>query len=39
MDTNRLINEIEKRNAEQMHYANVAAHDIDHQQNPFMQAQ
>lgn len=39
MDTNRLINEIEKRNAEQMQYANVAAQDIDHQQNPFMQAQ
>ena len=39
MDTQRLINEIEKRNAEQMQYANVAAQDIDHQQNPFMQAQ
>ena len=39
MDTNRLINEIEKRNAEQMQYANIAAQDIDHQQNPFMQAQ
>ena len=39
MDTNRLINEIEKRNAEQMQYANVAVQDIDHQQNPFMQAQ
>lgn len=39
MDTNRLINEIEKRNAEQMQYANIAAQDIDHEQNPFMQAQ
>jgi len=39
MDTQRLINEIEKRNAEQMQYANIAAQDIDHQQNPFMQAQ
>jgi hypothetical protein len=39
MDTNRLINEIEKRNAEQMQYANIAAQDIDHQQNPFMQTQ
>jgi hypothetical protein len=39
MDTQRLINEIEKRNAEQMQYANVAAQDIDHQQNPFMGAQ
>jgi len=39
MDTQRLIQEIEKRNAEQMQYANIAAQDIDHQQNPFMGAQ
>jgi hypothetical protein len=39
MDTQRLINEIEKRNAEQMQYANVAAQDIDQGQNPFMGAQ
>jgi hypothetical protein len=39
MDTQRLINEIEKRNAEQMQYANVAAQDIDQGENPFMQAQ
>ena len=39
MDTQRLINEIEKRNAEQMQYANAAAMDIDQGENPFMQAQ
>jgi hypothetical protein len=39
MDTNRLINEIEKRNAEQFKFANAAAMDIDQGENPFMQAQ
>jgi hypothetical protein len=38
MDTQRLIQEIEKRNAEQMRYANIAATDIDQEQNPFMGA-
>jgi len=37
MDTQRLIQEIEKRNAEQMQYANVAATDIDDGQSPFAQ--
>ena len=36
MDTNRLVQEIEKRNAEQMAYAQVAAQDIDQGQNPLM---
>jgi hypothetical protein len=39
MDTQRLINEIEKRNAEQFKFANAAAMDIDQGENPFMQAQ
>jgi len=39
MDTQRLINEIEKRNLEQNQYATIAAQDIDHQENPFMGAQ
>lgn len=39
MDTQRLINEIEKRNAEQYKYAGAAAQDIDQGQNPFMGAQ
>lgn len=36
MDTGRLMAEIEKRNAEQMNYASVAATDIDQGQNPLM---
>lgn len=36
MDTNRLVQEIEKRNAEQMAYAQIAAQDIDDGQNPLM---
>lgn len=36
MDTNRLVQEIEKRNAEQMAYAQLAAQDIDQGQNPLM---
>lgn len=36
MDTNRLVQEIEKRNAEQMAYAQIAAQDIDQGQNPLM---
>jgi hypothetical protein len=39
MDTQRLIQEIDRRNAEQAQYATIAAQDIDHQENPFMQAQ
>ena len=39
MDTQRLIQEIEKRNAEQFKYADAAAMDIDQGQNPFMGAQ
>ena len=39
MDTQRLIQEIEKRNAEQFKYADAAAMDIDQGQNPFMQEQ
>ena len=37
MDTQRLINEIEKRNAEQFKFANAAAMDIDEGQSPFAQ--
>lgn len=37
MDTQRLINEIEKRNAEQFKFANAAAMDIDDGQSPFAQ--
>ena len=37
MDTNRLMQEIEKRNLEQAHYAAIAAADIGHEANPFTQ--
>ena len=37
MDTNRLMQEIEKRNAEQAQYATIAAADIGHEANPFTQ--
>jgi len=37
MDTNRLMREIEKRNAEQNQYAAAAAADIEHGANPFTQ--
>lgn len=37
MDTSRLMQEIDKRNAEQYNFAQVAASDIDDGQNPLMQ--
>jgi hypothetical protein len=37
MDTNRLMQEIEKRNLEQAQYATIAAADIGHEANPFTQ--
>ena len=37
MDTKRLVQEIEMRNAEQQRYAQQAAEDIDQGQNPLMQ--
>jgi hypothetical protein len=37
MDTSRLMQEIERRNAEQYQYAKTAATDIDQGQNPLMQ--
>jgi hypothetical protein len=37
MDTGRLMQEIEKRNAEQAQYAAIAAQDISHEANPFTQ--
>ena len=39
MDTNRLMQEIEKRNAEQNQYAAIAAEDIGHGASPFTQQQ
>ena len=37
MDTNRLMQEIEKRNLEQAQYSTIAAADIGHEANPFTQ--
>ena len=37
MSPNQLLAEIDRLNAEQQQYAMVAAMDIDHEQNPFMQ--
>ena len=37
MDTSRLLQEIERRNAEQYKYAQAASSDIDQGQNPLMQ--
>jgi hypothetical protein len=37
MDTGRLLQEIERRNAEQYKYAQAASSDIDQGQNPLMQ--
>jgi hypothetical protein len=36
MDTGRLVKEIEARNREQMQYAQIAAEDIDQNQNPLL---
>lgn len=37
MDTQRLLKEIDRRNAEQYHYANVASQDIEQGANPLAQ--
>jgi hypothetical protein len=37
MDTSRLIAEIERRNADQAQYAQIAAQDIDFGQNPLLE--
>jgi hypothetical protein len=36
MDTNRILQEIERRNAEQLQAAQFAVSDIDNEQNPLM---
>jgi hypothetical protein len=36
MDTNRLLQEIERRNADQLQAAQFAVSDIDNEQNPLM---
>jgi hypothetical protein len=37
MDTSRLLEEIERRNADQAAYAQIAAQDIDLDQNPLLE--